>query len=106
AGKASQGDSVHAGQLGTEAGRRPDRRRWRLAQPGAGADGMSEAAALVFLLDVDNTLLDNDRFADDLGDTLAQAFGAVERDRYWSIYQQLRDSAECLRQGVAQIVGE
>ncbi len=52
---------------------------------------MSEAAALVFLLDVDNTLLDNDRFAVDLGDTLAQAFGAVERDRYWSIYEQLRD---------------
>lgn len=52
---------------------------------------MSEAAALVFLLDVDNTLLDNDRFSDDLGDTLAQAFGAIERDRYWSIYEQLRD---------------
>lgn len=52
---------------------------------------MSEAAALVFLLDVDNTLLDNDRFGADLGDTLAQAFGAAERDRYWSIYEQLRD---------------
>ena len=52
---------------------------------------MSDAAALVFLLDVDNTLLDNDRFAKDLGDTLAQAFGATERDRYWSLYEQLRD---------------
>jgi FMN phosphatase YigB (HAD superfamily) len=52
---------------------------------------MSEAAALVFLLDVDNTLLDNDRFADDLGDTLEQAFGATERERYWSIYERLRD---------------
>ena len=52
---------------------------------------MSEAATLIFLLDVDNTLLDNDRFADDLGDTLAQAFGASERDRYWSIYEQLHD---------------
>ncbi|MEO6925652.1 MAG: HAD family hydrolase [Rhodanobacter sp.] len=52
---------------------------------------MSEAAALVFLLDVDNTLLDNDRFAQDLGDTLLQAFGAIERDRYWSLYEQLRD---------------
>ena len=50
------------------------------------------AAALVFLLDVDNTLLDNDRFADDLGDTLEQAFGAAERERYWSIYAELRDS--------------
>lgn len=54
---------------------------------------MSGAAALVFLLDVDNTLLDNDRFADDLGDTLAQAFGAAERDRYWSIYERLRDES-------------
>ncbi len=52
---------------------------------------MSEAAALVFLIDVDNTLLDNDRFADDLGNTLSQAFGAIERDRYWSLYEQLRD---------------
>jgi FMN phosphatase YigB (HAD superfamily) len=52
---------------------------------------VSEAAALVFLLDVDNTLLDNDRFGDDLGNTLAQAFGEDQRDRYWSIYEQLRD---------------
>lgn len=54
---------------------------------------MSEAAELVFLLDVDNTLLDNDRFAADLGDTLAQAFGAAERDRYWAIYEQLREES-------------
>lgn len=51
-----------------------------------------DAAALVFLLDVDNTLLDNDRFAADLGDTLEQAFGAAECARYWSIYAELRDS--------------
>ncbi len=49
------------------------------------------AASVVFLLDVDNTLLDNDRFAADLGDTLLQAFGADARDRYWAIYAQLRD---------------
>lgn len=61
---------------------------------------MSEAAALVFLLDVDNTLLDNDRFADDLSDTLEQAFGASECERYWSIYEQLRD--EC---GFADYLG-
>lgn len=33
---------------------------------------------VVFLLDVDNTLLDNDRFAADLRARLAQAFGAAE----------------------------
>lgn len=54
---------------------------------------MSAAADLVFLLDVDNTLLDNDRFASDLGEHLARAFGAAERDRYWSIYEQLRDES-------------
>ena len=61
---------------------------------------MSEAAALIFLLDVDNTLLDNDRFGADLGETLATAFGTDQRDRYWSIYQQLRD--EC---GYADYLG-
>jgi FMN phosphatase YigB (HAD superfamily) len=47
--------------------------------------------ALVFLLDVDNTLLDNDRFAADLGDRLEQAFGASERARYWAIFSRLRE---------------
>ena len=46
---------------------------------------------LVFLLDVDDTLLDNDRFAADLGAELERNFGAAERDRYWAIYAQLRD---------------
>ncbi len=46
---------------------------------------------VVFLLDVDNTLLDNDRFAADLGARLEQAFGPAERDRYWAIYGALRD---------------
>ncbi|MFC5527706.1 HAD family hydrolase [Rhodanobacter ginsengisoli] len=52
---------------------------------------MTTAATVTFLLDVDNTLLDNDRFAADLGDTLEQAFGPAERERYWAIYAQLRD---------------
>lgn len=46
---------------------------------------------LVFLLDVDDTLLDNDRFAADLGAELERNFGAPERERYWAIYAQLRD---------------
>jgi FMN phosphatase YigB (HAD superfamily) len=55
------------------------------------SDNASGVASVVFLLDVDNTLLDNDRFAADLGNTLEQAFGTTERDRYWAIYAQLRD---------------
>lgn len=49
------------------------------------------AERTVFLLDVDNTLLDNDRFADDLDARLRQDFGAAGRDRYWSLYAGLRD---------------
>jgi FMN phosphatase YigB (HAD superfamily) len=45
----------------------------------------------VFLLDVDNTLLDNDRFAADLGARLESFFGAAQRDRYWGIFADLRD---------------
>jgi FMN phosphatase YigB (HAD superfamily) len=44
----------------------------------------------VILLDVDNTLLDNDRFGADLGDRLTQLFGATERERYWAIFAALR----------------
>ena len=41
--------------------------------------GMTKAgeAGVVFLLDIDNTLLDNDRFAADLGERLQQDFGAA-----------------------------
>ncbi len=47
--------------------------------------------SLMFLLDVDNTLLDNDRFATDLSERLDGAFGEAQRERYWSLYNGLRD---------------
>ncbi len=46
--------------------------------------------AVIFLLDVDNTLLDNDRFTADLGDRLENCFGAAQRSRYWDIFAQRR----------------
>ena len=46
---------------------------------------------MVFLFDVDNTLLDNDRFVVDLTARLDHAFGGAQRERYWSIYDDLRD---------------
>lgn len=52
---------------------------------------MLKSGEVTFLLDVDNTLLDNDRFAADLGDHLEQAFGASERARYWDIFARLRE---------------
>jgi len=47
-------------------------------------------APLAFLLDVDNTLLDNDRFAADLSAWLTARFGEAEQRRYWSLYEELR----------------
>src|SRR5258707_12388330 len=52
---------------------------------------MLNTGDVIFLLDVDNTLLDNDRFGADLGDRLEQAFGASERARYWEIFGRLRE---------------
>ena len=46
--------------------------------------------AVVFLLDVDNTLLDNDRVIDDLRGHLVQAIGSPSADRYWALFEQLR----------------
>lgn len=51
---------------------------------------MMAADDLVFLLDVDNTLLDNDRVQDDLRKHLEREFGAASRDRYWAIFEALR----------------
>jgi len=53
---------------------------------------MLNAGDVVFLLDVDNTLLDNDRFAADLGDRLELSFGAAERARYWDIFTRRREA--------------
>jgi FMN phosphatase YigB (HAD superfamily) len=44
----------------------------------------------VFLLDVDNTLLDNDQVEQDLRRHLEQAFGAECLDQYWAIFEELR----------------
>ena len=52
---------------------------------------MLNAEEVVFLLDVDNTLLDNDRFGVDLGVRLEQDFGANQRERYWAIFTALRE---------------
>ena len=45
---------------------------------------------IVFLLDVDNTLLDNDRIVADLRYHLVREFGSVSAERYWSIFEALR----------------
>ena len=45
---------------------------------------------IVFLFDVDNTLLDNDAVQHELKAHLAENYGAAARDRYWQILEELR----------------
>src|SRR5436853_51259 len=47
-------------------------------------------APVVFLLDVDNTLLDNDRVSSDLKRYLTQEVGQARQERYWAIFEELR----------------
>ena len=48
------------------------------------------AGGTVFLVDVDNTLFDNDGFARDLGAELQRSFGDEGRQCYFDIYEALR----------------
>ena len=45
---------------------------------------------VVFLFDVDNTLLDNDHVAADLKKYLNREFGQVCEEQYWAIFEELR----------------
>ena len=51
---------------------------------------MSETAPIVFLLDVDNTVLDNDSVIADLKAYLARTIGEERQERYWAIFEQWR----------------
>jgi FMN phosphatase YigB (HAD superfamily) len=46
--------------------------------------------AVVFLFDVDNTLLDNDHVTRDLQRYLREAFGPECEQRYWAIFEDIR----------------
>jgi FMN phosphatase YigB (HAD superfamily) len=45
---------------------------------------------IVFLFDVDNTLLDNDRVQRDLSAHLTSNYGQEAHDRYWTLFEDLR----------------
>ena len=51
----------------------------------------SAPAKVVFLFDVDNTLLDNDRVTSDLKRHLEQEVGPERAQRYWTIFESLRN---------------
>lgn len=44
---------------------------------------------IVFLVDVDNTLVDNDGIQQDLKDHLERTYGVAARERYWKILEDL-----------------
>ena len=56
---------------------------------------------VVFLLDVDNTLLNNDGVVEDLRTHLEKQFGTAARDRYFAIFEDLRKEL-----GYADYLGE
>jgi FMN phosphatase YigB (HAD superfamily) len=67
-----------------------------MTAPSTTPSGASSAASsavsseVVFLLDVDNTLLDNDRVSRDLSDHLESVLGKPCRDRYFELFEELR----------------
>jgi FMN phosphatase YigB (HAD superfamily) len=48
------------------------------------------SGTLVFLLDVDNTLLDNDRVKQDIRSAIARLVAADRASRFWSLYEEVR----------------
>ena len=51
---------------------------------------MKRPSQVVFLFDVDNTLLDNDQIEKDLRGHLEIEFGTKARDRYFAVFEELR----------------
>src|SRR5215470_10413665 len=79
----------------------PSRRRTGVARRSGGVSPVENAAAttaegglmrheVVFLFDVDNTLLDNDRVSADLKRHLQNKVGTERQGRYWSLFEELR----------------
>src|SRR6476661_1429725 len=62
-------------------------KRSRLENKGRGTIAMHQ---VVFLFDVDNTLLDNDRVTTDLKYHLEREVGHERQQRYWAIFEELR----------------
>jgi FMN phosphatase YigB (HAD superfamily) len=64
---------------------------------------MTPTHGIVFLIDVDDTLLANDRIQDDIQRHLEREYGAEARERYWVIQEELfaqlgyRDYLEALQ---------
>lgn len=51
---------------------------------------------LVFMVDLDNTLLDNDGVKEDMKERLLQTLGADLSDRFWELYEVVRDDLDVI----------
>jgi FMN phosphatase YigB (HAD superfamily) len=51
---------------------------------------MNNSSQIIFLSDVDNTLLDNDRLQQHLGEHLTHNYGSQASERYFEIFEALR----------------
>jgi FMN phosphatase YigB (HAD superfamily) len=56
------------------------------------SDGRQDG--LVFLLDVDNTLLDHDRLKADLADRLQDMLGPDRAEAFWRVYEDVRKASD------------
>ena len=54
------------------------------------SDSTQKKPGLVFLFDVDNTLLDNDAIIAELRDFITQCLGEESNKRYWAIFEDIR----------------
>jgi len=54
---------------------------------------VSRLEEIVFLFDVDNTLLDNDGIEADIGAHLQRQFGVAGRERFWALFEDLRSES-------------
>src|SRR5579859_6081872 len=89
-GQRDAGLYLSARDLGPKRSRGADRRRRPVAKPAAGTGGASMMHNVVFLFDVDNTLLDNDRVQADLDVHIGIEHGTAARNRFWEIFETLR----------------
>ncbi len=62
--------------------------------PVAGETSSPDPPRLVFLLDVDNTLLDNDALKAEIGSRIQMLVGVELARRFWVVYEQVRQQAE------------
>src|SRR3954447_7758127 len=91
-GQRDAGVSLQGRNMGSGRSRGTDRRPRPLAQSASrgGIMSVTHQHEIIFLFDVDNTLLDNDRVQADLDAHISYEYGVEARNRYWTIFEELR----------------